>query len=127
MNVYLLNPVLFKRSPGVYETTLKLFWKNHHPPLRLFPPPALVFFKNRAAIDATISQIGFLFSVMVVCANPLTVREILLAAEELNMIDSGEYVFFNIELFSRYVLRVSDWTTNVSNAEQSSLETCAVV
>lgn len=40
-------------------------------------------------------------SVMVVCANPSTVREILLAAEELNMIDSGEYVFFNIELFSR--------------------------
>ncbi|XP_050546454.1 atrial natriuretic peptide receptor 1 isoform X1 [Daktulosphaira vitifoliae] len=38
--------------------------------------------------------------IMVVCANPLTVREILLAAEELNMIDSGEYVFFNIELFS---------------------------
>lgn len=48
-------------------------------------------------------EISVLFSVsvMVVCANPLTVREILLAAEELNMIDSGEYVFFNIELFSR--------------------------
>jgi atrial natriuretic peptide receptor A len=38
---------------------------------------------------------------VVVCANPSTVREILLAAEELNMVDSGEYVFFNIELFSR--------------------------
>jgi hypothetical protein len=32
----------------------------------------------------------------------------MLAAEELNMIDSGEYVFFNIEIFGRYVLlRVS--------------------
>lgn len=40
-------------------------------------------------------------AVVVVCANPSTVREILLAAEELNMVDSGEYVFFNIELFSR--------------------------
>ncbi|XP_050066957.1 atrial natriuretic peptide receptor 1 isoform X3 [Aphis gossypii] len=40
------------------------------------------------------------FHFIVVCADPLTVREILLAAEELNMIDSGEYVFFNIELFS---------------------------
>jgi atrial natriuretic peptide receptor A len=40
-------------------------------------------------------------AVVVVCANPGTVREILLAAEELNMVDSGEYVFFNIELFSR--------------------------
>ncbi|XP_025416867.1 atrial natriuretic peptide receptor 1-like isoform X4 [Sipha flava] len=40
------------------------------------------------------------FYVMVVCASPSRVRDILLAAEELNMIDSGEYVFFNIELFS---------------------------
>jgi atrial natriuretic peptide receptor A len=44
---------------------------------------------------------GFFLAVVVVCANPNTVREILLAAEELNMVDSGEYVFFNIELFSR--------------------------
>lgn len=33
------------------------------------------------------------------CANPQTIREIMIAAEELNMIDSGEYVFFNIEIF----------------------------
>jgi atrial natriuretic peptide receptor A len=38
---------------------------------------------------------------VVVCANRSTVREILLAAEELNMVASGEYVFFNIELSSR--------------------------
>jgi len=38
-------------------------------------------------------------SVVVVCANQTTVREILLAAEELNMVGSGEYVFFNIELY----------------------------
>jgi hypothetical protein len=44
---------------------------------------------------------GSFLAVVVVCANPNTVREILLAAEELNMVDSGEYVFFNIELFSR--------------------------
>lgn len=33
------------------------------------------------------------------CANPKTIREIMIAAEELNMIDSGEYVFFNVEIF----------------------------
>lgn len=33
------------------------------------------------------------------CANPSTIREIMIAADELNMIDSGEYVFFNIEIF----------------------------
>ncbi|XP_076336084.1 atrial natriuretic peptide receptor 1-like isoform X1 [Tachypleus tridentatus] len=37
--------------------------------------------------------------VIVMCASPDTVREILLAAEQLNMVDSGEYVFFSIELF----------------------------
>ncbi|XP_046971836.1 atrial natriuretic peptide receptor 1 isoform X1 [Vanessa cardui] len=38
--------------------------------------------------------------IVVVCANPNIVREIMLAAEDLNMVSSGEYVFFNIELFS---------------------------
>ncbi|CAB3233285.1 unnamed protein product [Arctia plantaginis] len=38
--------------------------------------------------------------IVVVCANPTTVRDIMLAADDLNMVSSGEYVFFNIELFS---------------------------
>lgn len=42
-----------------------------------------------------------IFSVIIMCANPSTIREIMLAADELNMVDSGEYVFFNIEIFSR--------------------------
>lgn len=33
------------------------------------------------------------------CANPKTIREIMIAAEDLKMIDSGEYVFFNVEIF----------------------------
>lgn len=33
------------------------------------------------------------------CANSQTIRRIMIAAEELKMIDSGEYVFFNIEIF----------------------------
>lgn len=35
------------------------------------------------------------------CASPDNIRNIMLAAEELNMVGSGEYVFFNIELFSK--------------------------
>nr|XP_024219172.1 atrial natriuretic peptide receptor 3-like [Halyomorpha halys] len=46
--------------------------------------------------------------IVVVCADPPVVREILLVAEELNMIDSGEYVFFNIELFNKYSFYMSD-------------------
>jgi hypothetical protein len=61
---------------------------------------------NTKTVNKRIFNLGELsvhysVSVMVVCASPSRVRDILLAAEELNMIDSGEYVFFNIELFSR--------------------------
>ncbi|XP_031367496.1 atrial natriuretic peptide receptor 1-like isoform X4 [Apis dorsata] len=38
--------------------------------------------------------------IVVMCANSTTIREILLAAEQLGMVDSGEYVFFSIELSS---------------------------
>ncbi|GAB6027958.1 hypothetical protein CHUAL_002186 [Chamberlinius hualienensis] len=37
--------------------------------------------------------------VIVLCASPDTVRNIMLTAEELNMPQSGDYVFFNIDLF----------------------------
>ncbi|XP_065362565.1 atrial natriuretic peptide receptor 1 isoform X2 [Calliphora vicina] len=39
--------------------------------------------------------------IVIMCADPQSIRQIMLTAEELNMIDSGEYVFINIELFSR--------------------------
>lgn len=43
------------------------------------------------------------------CANPKTIREIMIAAEELNMIDSGEYVFLNIEIFGSLKKDVLPW------------------
>lgn len=33
------------------------------------------------------------------CANPKSIRDIMIAAEELKMIDNGEYVFLNVEIF----------------------------
>ncbi|XP_052756283.1 atrial natriuretic peptide receptor 1 isoform X4 [Galleria mellonella] len=50
--------------------------------------------------DMLLQDVGNAFAIVVVCANPSTVREIMLAADDLNMVSSGEYVFFNIELFS---------------------------
>ncbi|XP_011693290.1 PREDICTED: atrial natriuretic peptide receptor 1-like isoform X2 [Wasmannia auropunctata] len=38
--------------------------------------------------------------IIVMCANSTTIRDILLAADELGMVDSGDYVFFSIELSS---------------------------
>ena len=40
-------------------------------------------------------------SVVILCASPPKVREVLLAAESLGLMDRGEYVFFNVELFAR--------------------------
>ncbi|XP_058821836.1 atrial natriuretic peptide receptor 1 isoform X2 [Topomyia yanbarensis] len=45
-------------------------------------------------------KVGLSHSIVIMCASPATIREIMLAAAELNMVDSGEYVFFNIEIFS---------------------------
>ncbi|XP_046432627.1 atrial natriuretic peptide receptor 1 isoform X3 [Neodiprion fabricii] len=50
--------------------------------------------------EALRDHVGNSWSVVVMCANATTIREILLAAEELGMVDSGEYVFFSIELSS---------------------------
>ncbi|XP_050396920.1 atrial natriuretic peptide receptor 1 isoform X2 [Patella vulgata] len=44
-------------------------------------------------------KIGNDYSVVVLCASPNSVREIMIKAHELNF-DNGEYVFFNIDLFS---------------------------
>lgn len=43
------------------------------------------------------------------CANPKTIREIMIAAEELNMIEGGEYVFFNIEIFGSLKKDLRPW------------------
>ncbi|KAL4216489.1 Nitrogen permease regulator 2 [Mactra antiquata] len=44
-------------------------------------------------------EVGSNFSVVVLCASADSVREIMIKAHELNF-DNGEYVFFNIDLFS---------------------------
>ena len=43
-----------------------------------------------------------LHAVIVLCANADSVREIMITAAE-NNFDNGDYVFFNIDLFSRFL------------------------
>ncbi|XP_050679275.1 atrial natriuretic peptide receptor 1 isoform X1 [Leptidea sinapis] len=59
--------------------------------------------------------------IVVLCANPMTVREIMLAADELNMVSSGEYVFFNIELFSNLASASSKepWKVDTDSDERN--------
>ncbi|XP_035213061.1 receptor-type guanylate cyclase gcy-28-like, partial [Stegodyphus dumicola] len=59
-------------------------------------------------------------AVIVMCASPDTVREILLAAEELGMIKSGEYVFFSIELFTSKVESEKPWLKVNDTEERNS-------
>ncbi|XP_014598913.1 PREDICTED: atrial natriuretic peptide receptor 1-like isoform X2 [Polistes canadensis] len=54
-------------------------------------------------------HVGNSYGVVVMCANSTTIREILLAAEELGMVDSGEYVFFSIELSSSDNNSIEPW------------------
>lgn len=53
------------------------------------------------------------------CANPKSIREIMIAAEELNMIDSGEYVFFNIEIFGSLTKESQPWRDVDDSAERN--------
>ncbi|XP_078038727.1 atrial natriuretic peptide receptor 1 [Augochlora pura] len=57
--------------------------------------------------------------IVVMCANATTIREILLAAEELGMVDSGEYVFFSIELSSSDNDSQEPWRVETDSAERN--------
>lgn len=43
------------------------------------------------------------------CANPKNIREIMIAAEDLKMIENGEYVFFNVEIFGSLTKDPRPW------------------
>ncbi|XP_026674048.1 atrial natriuretic peptide receptor 1-like isoform X2 [Ceratina calcarata] len=59
------------------------------------------------------------YGVIVMCANSTTIREILLAAEELGMVDSGEYVFFSIELSSSDNNSKEPWRVDTDTDERN--------
>ena len=60
-------------------------------------------------VDVTVNNADgvcwWMIAVVVLCASPDSVREIMIKAHELNF-DNGEYVFVNIDLFSRCVLHI---------------------
>lgn len=54
------------------------------------------------------------------CANPKSIREIMIAAHDLNMIESGEYVFFNIEIFGSLTKDSKPWYDADDNEERNN-------
>ncbi|XP_045504211.1 atrial natriuretic peptide receptor 1 isoform X1 [Colias croceus] len=69
---------------------------------KAYPPPISFDETNytTSSLKEHLQALSLASRIVVVCASPNTVREIMLAADDLNMVSSGEYVFFNIELFS---------------------------
>ncbi|KAI3421126.1 hypothetical protein GPALN_014754 [Globodera pallida] len=53
---------------------------------------------NRTIFRDLLKKSSSLSNMIILCASPDTVREIMLAAYELNMAQSGEYVFINIDV-----------------------------
>ncbi|KAK4007858.1 hypothetical protein OUZ56_013008 [Daphnia magna] len=58
--------------------------------------------------------------IIVLCAAPPKIKEIMLAAEELNMVDSGDYVFFNIELRNSNNATLKPWHSNSDTEAQNN-------
>ena len=56
--------------------------------------------------------------VIAVCAANIVVRDILLTAEELGMLDHGEYVFFNVDLFGSNLHR--PWYSPEADQEENA-------
>ncbi|XP_050335599.1 atrial natriuretic peptide receptor 1 isoform X2 [Bactrocera neohumeralis] len=55
---------------------------------------------NGTKITNMLKKLSKEVRIVIMCAEPENIRRIMLTAEELNMVDSGEYVFINIEMFS---------------------------
>jgi len=58
------------------------------------------------------------YGVVIMCAAPSKVREILLAAERLGMMEKGEYVFFNVELFASNLMQ--PWNDTSASEEENA-------
>ncbi|KAI8771798.1 receptor-type guanylate cyclase gcy-28, partial [Biomphalaria glabrata] len=57
---------------------------------------------------------------IVLCASPYSVREIMIKAHELNF-DNGEYVFFNIDLFTSKNSSERPWYNESDTAERNDM------
>ncbi|CRK98556.1 CLUMA_CG011905, isoform B [Clunio marinus] len=57
--------------------------------------------------------------IIIMCANPKSIREIMIAAEGLNMIDNGEYVFINIEIFGSLSKESEPWKNETDTPERN--------
>jgi atrial natriuretic peptide receptor A len=65
---------------------------------------------------------SYFFSISVICANPPNVRALMLGAQRAGMVDSGQFVFFNMDLFDitdidKYMPWIDENATEEENEE----------
>ncbi|XP_065320098.1 receptor-type guanylate cyclase gcy-28-like isoform X3 [Gordionus sp. m RMFG-2023] len=76
------------------------FVNNSRPPFNAFEEDPINV-QNIPNYMKWLNDTSKIARIIILCASQATVRKILLAAYDLNMVQSGEYVFFNIELFNK--------------------------
>ncbi|XP_055883418.1 atrial natriuretic peptide receptor 1-like isoform X3 [Biomphalaria glabrata] len=71
-------------------------------------------------VDTFLVKLSKSCRVIVLCASPYSVREIMIKAHELNF-DNGEYVFFNIDLFTSKNSSERPWYNESDTAERNDM------
>ncbi|XP_055883419.1 atrial natriuretic peptide receptor 1-like isoform X4 [Biomphalaria glabrata] len=82
--------------------------------------PYFKFEQTSAMLADMEKEIGTDNAVIVLCASPYSVREIMIKAHELNF-DNGEYVFFNIDLFTSKNSSERPWYNESDTAERNDM------
>ncbi|XP_023334377.1 atrial natriuretic peptide receptor 1 [Eurytemora carolleeae] len=75
---------------------------------------------NRTLYQDILEKSALKARIIILCAPVSNVREILLTASALGMTDKGEYVFFNVDLFSS-VSKATPWYSSEATAEENNL------
>ncbi|KAJ8986270.1 hypothetical protein NQ317_009980 [Molorchus minor] len=59
--------------------------------------------------DFFINKVGVTYGIILTCANQQNIREIIIEAAKMNMMDRGEYTFFNFELYNNATIPSRPW------------------
>lgn len=66
-------------------------------------------------------KVGVKYGIILTCANQQNIREIIIEAAKLNMMDRGEYTFLNFELYNNSTKPSKPWYNNEDTRENNDL------
>ena len=74
---------------------------------------------NRSTYNELLQKASSRSRIIAMCAPTSVVRDILLTADDMDMLSSGEYVFFNIDLFSTNSKLIRPWINDTATSEEN--------